>query len=65
MKISLADHLRKIPLPPTAKWPEGVWDVDALRHGSMSLLLYTPSGTDYQTPHEQDELYIVVKGSGN
>lgn len=64
MKISLAEHLKKIPLPATPKWPEGVWDVDALLHGSMTLLLYTPKGKDYQTPHEQDELYIVVQGKG-
>jgi mannose-6-phosphate isomerase-like protein (cupin superfamily) len=24
----------------------------------------SPGGKDYQTAHEQDELYIVVKGSG-
>jgi mannose-6-phosphate isomerase-like protein (cupin superfamily) len=41
-----------------------VWDSDALAHGTMSVVLFTPRGTDYQTPHEQDELYFVVRGSG-
>jgi mannose-6-phosphate isomerase-like protein (cupin superfamily) len=64
MKISIHDFLQKLPLPATPKWPEGVWDIEALRHGTMSLLLFAPTGKDYQTAHEQDEIYIVVKGSG-
>ena len=64
MKISLENFITKLPLPATAKWPQGVWDVDAFKHGSMSVILYTPHGKDYQTAHDQDELYIVVKGSG-
>jgi mannose-6-phosphate isomerase-like protein (cupin superfamily) len=51
-------------LPATTKWPEGVFDVEAFRNGSMSLILFAPEGNDYQTPHEQDELYIVIEGSG-
>ncbi len=64
MKICLADTLKQLPLPATDKWPEGVWDIEAFRHGSMSLVLFTPEGRDYQTPYEQDELYIVLSGSG-
>lgn len=55
----------KLPLPATAKWPQGVWDVEAFRNGTMSLILYTPRGSDNQTPHEQDELYIAMKGEGD
>lgn len=33
-------------------------------HGSMSLRHYAPSGVDPQTPHDQDELYIVISGTG-
>jgi mannose-6-phosphate isomerase-like protein (cupin superfamily) len=36
----------------------------ALRHGSMKIGLYAPRGADTQTPHAQDELYIVVSGTG-
>ncbi len=31
-------------------------------HGSMSLRWYAPRGEDRQTPHEQDELYLVAQG---
>ncbi len=34
------------------------------RHGSMTLGLYAPRGEDVQTPHEQDELYVIASGSG-
>jgi mannose-6-phosphate isomerase-like protein (cupin superfamily) len=64
MKASLADLLARLPLPATAKWPGGVYDIEALRHGSMSLEVFAPRGADHQTPHSQDELYLVVSGTG-
>jgi mannose-6-phosphate isomerase-like protein (cupin superfamily) len=33
-------------------------------HGSMEVEIYAPRGTDPQTPHTRDELYVVVEGSG-
>lgn len=33
-------------------------------HGSMRLGMYAPRGHDPQQPHEQDELYFIVAGSG-
>ena len=30
----------------------------------MSVVLFAPQGTDYQNSHEQDELYVVLLGSG-
>jgi mannose-6-phosphate isomerase-like protein (cupin superfamily) len=35
-----------------------------LGHGSMEVEVYAPRGTDPQTPHNRDELYVVVSGSG-
>jgi len=35
-----------------------------LQYGSMSVELYAPRGYDPQTPHKQDELYVVLSGSG-
>lgn len=35
-----------------------------LNHGSMDLRWYAPRGEDPQTPHDQDEIYIVASGSG-
>ena len=64
MKISIQEFLKKLPLPPTSNWPQGVWDVEGFRHGSMSLVLFAPNHKDYQTYHDRDELYVVVKGSG-
>jgi len=64
MRIELAPTLSKLPLPATALWPQGVWDHEAFSHGSMSVILFTPRGTDYQTSHGQDELYVILKGSG-
>jgi len=37
----------------------------ARQHGTMMLGLYAPRGPDTQTPHEQDELYVVATGSGH
>jgi|HigsolmetaGSP12D_1036236.scaffolds.fasta_scaffold00026_46 Mannose-6-phosphate isomerase len=34
------------------------------RHGCVSLELYVPRGEDLQTPHERDELYVVIAGRG-
>src|SRR5690606_10226548 len=60
-----SEFLQQLPLPANEKWQEGVWDTETFRHGSMSLILFAPRGEDYQTPHDQDELYFVVKGSGD
>ena len=64
VKISIEDSLKQLPFPSTPTWPQGVWDVEAFRHGSMSLILFAPKVKDYQTHHDQDELYFVMKGSG-
>lgn len=37
---------------------------EAIRHGTMSAGVYAPHETDDQEPHDQDELYVVVTGSG-
>ena len=63
-KVTFKDEIAKLPLPATEIWKEGTWDINCLEHGSMSLILFTPRGRDYQTTHEQDELYIVYKGAG-
>ena len=43
---------------PTAGYQE------RLREGRTSVGLYRPRGADPQEPHEQDEVYIVRRGSG-
>jgi mannose-6-phosphate isomerase-like protein (cupin superfamily) len=64
MVIDLKSALSHLPLPATPAWPEGVWDKTQFQHGTMSVLIFTPRGRDYQTKHSQDELYIVINGSG-
>ena len=64
MHIDLKSALSHLPLPPTTAWPEGIWDKTMFSHGTMSVIVFTPRGRDYQTSHDQDELYIVMKGSG-
>lgn len=34
-----------------------------LRRGSMELGFYKPTGVDTQSPHDQDEVYIVQQGT--
>lgn len=33
-------------------------------HGTLSIELYKPDKTDLQQPHDRDEVYIIVSGSG-
>ena len=47
--IQGADTVRSIPL---------------FRHGTLLVKYYSPRGTDPQTPHTRDELYVVAQGRG-
>ena len=38
--------------------------VELFQHGTLSVELYAPRGSDPQTPHTRDEVYVVVQGSG-
>lgn len=38
--------------------------VEVLRHGSMSVEWYAPDQIDPQQPHAQDELYVIMSGTG-
>ena len=44
--------------------PAGARSALLTRQGSMTLRYYAPRGRDEQTPHTQDEVYIVASGSG-
>jgi mannose-6-phosphate isomerase-like protein (cupin superfamily) len=60
MSISLtpADWLAKLP------GEDGARSVLAFEHGTLTVKLYAPRGTDPQKPHTRDEAYVVVSGSG-
>jgi len=38
--------------------------VQYLSHGSLTVELYAPKGSDKQTPHDRDEIYVIASGSG-
>ena len=37
----------------------------AWERGELEVELYEPRGTDTQSPHTRDEIYVVVTGSGD
>lgn len=38
--------------------------VELFRHGTLRAKLYAPHSRDPQTPHAQDEVYVVARGTG-
>ena len=64
IKATFEEVLARIPGPITAEWPMGERFAVALTHGSMSVEYYSPIGHDLQTPHEQDEVYFIHRGTG-
>ena len=57
VRATLAEA-RAAPLPP------GRRSALLMTHGSMRLRYYAPKGEDAQTPHAQDEVYVVIAGRG-
>ena len=56
-RVALADILPRIAA-------DGPRSAEAFRHGSLVVKVYAPRGHDPQTPHKQDEVYVVMSGSG-
>ena len=42
--------------------PQGRRATEILRHGSLEVRWYAPRGSDPQTPHERDEIYVIAAG---
>ena len=57
-RTTVAEAMRLLPGPGGERFAK------VLGHGSMEVEVYAPRGTDPQTPHTRDELYVVVSGSG-
>jgi mannose-6-phosphate isomerase-like protein (cupin superfamily) len=38
--------------------------VHVLKRGTMELEYYAPRGSDPQKPHDRDELYVIISGTG-
>ena|ERR1700743_588030 len=58
MRSSTEDALQKLAANPEALF------VKIMEHGSMFVEIYKPRITDHQTPHLQDEIYVIISGSG-
>jgi len=60
----MTDWLVTLAEAKAAPIPEGARSALLMKHGTMTLRYYAPRGRDLQTPHEQDEIYVVASGSG-
>ncbi len=57
-RVTVAEAMERLP------GPGGVRFAEVLEHGSLVVEIYAPRGTDPQTPHTRDEVYVVVQGTG-
>jgi mannose-6-phosphate isomerase-like protein (cupin superfamily) len=57
-RAKVAEAMKRLPGPGGERFAK------VLGNGSMEVEVYAPRGTDPQTPHTRDELYVVVGGSG-
>jgi mannose-6-phosphate isomerase-like protein (cupin superfamily) len=58
-RFRLGEALARLP------GPQGERSVALFEHGSLVVKLYAPRGSDPQTPHSQDEIYVVAQGTGD
>ena len=65
MKFTIDEFLEKLPLPADEKWLEGVWDLEPFKKNNVRLVFFAPRGADYQTFHDEDEFYFIVRGRGD
>jgi mannose-6-phosphate isomerase-like protein (cupin superfamily) len=56
--LTLKSALAQLPVPPGEPY------VEPFKHGTLSVGLYAPRSADLQEPHTQDEVYIVMSGTG-
>ncbi len=57
--VVAAEALARVPTP------EGKRFAEVLSHGSLTVEIYAPRGTDPQTPHTRDEVYVILRGRGD
>lgn len=39
--------------------------LEVFKHGTLSVEVYKPEQVDLQTPHDRDEIYVIISGSGD
>ena len=57
--LEFHDALAQIPSADGKRFAE------LFKHGTLSVEIYAPLGSDTQQPHTRDEAYIVVHGTGD
>ena len=57
-RVTVKEAMARLPGPAGRRF------ATVLEHGSLSVEIYAPRGTDPQQPHTRDEAYIVVRGGG-
>ena len=58
MKIKPYEILKQLPTS------DGKHFIETFRKGNFSVEVYKPDKVDLQTPHLQDEIYVIISGSG-
>jgi mannose-6-phosphate isomerase-like protein (cupin superfamily) len=38
--------------------------LEVFTHGALSVEIYKPNKKDLQTPHDRDEIYVIISGTG-
>ena len=58
MQVRLADAIKRVPTSDGKRWAA------LFQHGTLEVEIYAPRGSDPQSPHKKDEVYVVAQGSG-
>jgi mannose-6-phosphate isomerase-like protein (cupin superfamily) len=59
VRVALADALGRL------FGPDGERYASVIEHGTLTVEIYAPLGSDPQLPHTRDEVYVVMSGSGS
>jgi mannose-6-phosphate isomerase-like protein (cupin superfamily) len=57
MKINSIEALQQLKM-------SGELFLELYQHGTLSVEIYQPQHADLQKPHDRDEIYVVISGSG-
>lgn len=56
--VSFSEAISRLPAP------GGKPSAEVFKHGNLVVKIFAPRGEDTQKPHSRDEIYVVVRGSG-
>lgn len=58
MRVTLEEAVARLP------GSSGERYASVIDHGTLTVEIYAPRGTDPQAPHTRDEVYVVMAGTG-